>query len=1526
MKLDTQSTLEPVALVRQHTMERIEHFLVGPHLDVYQGLRSVSTQVSESYRSRVVVELVQNAHDAHPQLQGMANGRIAIALDESEGRHGHLYVANAGFGFSPDNFTKLCGVATSTKRINEGIGYKGIGFLSVFQVCAHPEIYSINGRAAVRDDFDGFRFCIPDDAQLRRELATLGVAQHAAAIAHDMPRILLPVPIEGTPDQCRAFAKEGYATVVRLPLKNDEARVAVYDQIVDLSGTHMPLHLFLDRLAEISVSIRGGGDGLERRLRRVPRAIFRRGGLDISEIETSDEITFLVVAMTLPRAEFIGVIEADVQAERIASDWADWQGDAEIAVAVSVDGSSIEGRFYNFLPMSDEARSSFPGHLNAPFHTSIDRRSLTENVRLNDFLLDQSADLCVRAVEVLRDRGYRHAVYAVPDLLCWRGQYRRRMRHQLVTRDIELANCRFAPVLGSKGRGVVWRTFGEARVWQDECELLSPARIAREAGATVLTPMLGDERIKRLEEFCAPDVDLRPDPNNVVKWVEGVAHKLQERHKNRPRYSEWNSFYRALERLFCDTPEVLFGRRLMLTANDRLVPAERPEERPRQRRKKDTRSALFFPPVRGAERRLKKQLPAAVQRRINFLHPNLECSRERSEHAEVRRFLEHNQLVRRNDAREFLRVLAGAMADPGRIQDVDSFRWSALQVALDMVEPVDVGSWLGEMHVPVPTRGGWIPADRAYLGSEWPKTRGRHCSPGRDLEDLIVRARNESREIASLEDALIVPLLDWRLETRDYHRCRQFLVACGAMDHLRPMRVGRGRPPKVNGGELAGALTRWSGLNEQSRHVWRQDLAPAGRALPNPYTLYSAEVPWRLPGQDDYREFSNDVRTLYARQVINLLNTFEGAVTKFHVHRPDYSRAPNRAAWLTPLACFLIHEAWVPVAQADGSTTFVTASDAWVYERDTARRPPEFLDFAASEFLDSLDDCVEASAILKNHFHLKSLNAKSSAIPLVHLLGTVAAEGRVHQDEVGAFGKLYERAWKNAFDAVDAGADPPKPSHLAAVEAGRLVALPTSSDAHDLIKSGHDDVEGPSKGIAPVWLDDASSPLTGHMLAEAGIPVFPFRLEKGEKVTGWLAELFPSLVKRASQADVSIHVDDEQFTPSPESPTLVDVLGHWLPEFVAVAADLGAPFARLKPEELAVKVRQLRLRRADTISVRIGDDIAPLPEFACGCLFCNDAEIPTIIYEERMDEHGFDLLSRLSNALDEALSGRSQLGMALSAGGLQLARLYDEASAPSDDDYAMIFNQPVTRVRSVLDLVRGEMDLVLFWLCPLVWMTAGRDAVGEFEKAAASARTEEDIHVALGTLKCPPSLSADELIAACKAAITGADLVRQLGLDLAHYNKAAVDLGSKYELLDFSTEHADTFRRFMADQQRQVRESLRVHFLHSFDAGGDLSNYVAIRDDAPSPDPAWGTTYLDLPEQTMKDRLAKHLADADVTLIGEKEWLDPPFAEVRELNRVALRDIAERAVSIVQAWCHKESQPVPSLPTSLRHRPPLELL
>ncbi|MXW71074.1 MAG: hypothetical protein F4Z74_06445 [Acidobacteria bacterium] len=1505
MRADADFNAEPAALVRRHLEERVRHFIAGQTLDVYQGLRSVSTQVSESYRSRAIVELVQNAHDAHVPRGGAVPGRIRILLDQNEGSHGHLYVANGGYGFSPSNFSKLCGVATSTKRVSDGIGYKGVGFLSVFQICAHPEIYSTRGRAAPGGHFDGFRFGVPNDAALRKELAALDLTEFASPIVEEMPRILLPIPIATAPDACRSFAEEGYATVVRLPLKNDEASSDVRKQIETLTQAETPFHLFLHRLSEISITMCGQGGSVKKHFRREPRRIWHRNGLDISEIAVSDDRRFVVASTTLPHSSFIDVIDEDVRSERIAKEWADWRGGADIGIGLPVDGSSLEGRLYNFLPMSEGAQSPLPGHLNAPFHTSIDRGALTKGVGFNEFLLDRSADLCVRAAEVLRDQRSSHAAYAVPDLLCWRKEHRSRIRRALFGPSRSLKDCPFAPSVGPTGRGVIWKTFGQATIWDDQSELLSAHRIAREAGATVLVPRLGKERLSRLEQFCAPDVDLKPDPSLVATWIERIATRLLERHKKRPRYTEWNGFYQALARMFDECPEQLVGRRLMLAANDSLVRVENLEERAARRR----RSAVFFPPVRGSEQRLKSQLPKAVRRRINFLHPKLECSRERSSHAEVRRFFESNQLVRRHDAREFLRVLAGAMADPGRIRDAEAFRWSALQVALDMVEPAEIGGWLNELGVLVPTAGGWKRADRAYLGSGWPKQEERRGSAGDDLERLILESEGVSFQLGHLADALVKPFRDWKVKLQSYTRCRQFLVACGALDHLRPISVGRGRPRKVRGWQLVEELIRWSGMSERNRKLWRDAIQPEAVRLPSHTTFYSAEVPiWCLPGQDHYARFSEKARRLYARQVISLLNAFRHGTTCY-VFRPDYSWAKNRTAWLTPLASFLIHEAWVPVVRNRNRVRFVTASEAWIPEGDVLQQPPGFLNCATSDFVDLFNQSDEAKVVLRTVCGLKSLSAKASGTSLIDTLGAAVAEGLVHQDEQSAFEALYERSWKDAVEGARAGGESPAPSHLAAVEADRLVAVAVSASA-DAVPLAEVDSAQSHVATRRVWLDDARSPLAGHMLAETGRLLFPGRLEANGNVAQWLAEKYPTLVRRASESDIAVIVDGERFVPSQQIPALVDAIGAWLPEFVAVAADLRARFARLKTGEIMVKVRQIRLKCAKRIALKIGDDVAPLPAFARGCVFCNDAQIPTIVFEEQIGERPFRLLSRIATVLDEALNGRSQLATAVSAGALELAERYADTVAPTDDDYASIFHQPIARVRSVMDKVRSELQHVLYGLRPLVWMAAGPSGVRRFDQETVSARTEEEVLAALDSLACP-AVRANEWVAACKAALTSEDIVLRLGVDLAQYNDATDDLGPKYRRLDFSTEHAAKFVRYTADRRKAVRESIRVHFLDAFDAEQDLGTYVAIRDSTPEPDPVWGTTMASLAEEEMERRLTAHLSSFDVALVDPADWLGPPVTDVREQNRAVVRQVIERAAPCVRAWCEKHEHVTP---------------
>lgn len=241
--------VSPADSVAKLMRQRISNYLVArgdPSL--YQSVRNMSQFVSDDYGNRFLVELIQNAHDAHDPSR--TDGEIAIILNASEGDHGCLYVANRGVGFIGSNLKAITNIALSSKPVNAGIGNKGLGFRSVLQICNWPEIYSVRG-AGGSGAFDGycFRFATVDD--LRDQLSDVS-DEIVQEMAHNLPCWHVPVPAEPGANVAR-FSTGGFATVVRLPLKSADALVAVRAQIDVLLGLNTPLHLFLERVERISL-------------------------------------------------------------------------------------------------------------------------------------------------------------------------------------------------------------------------------------------------------------------------------------------------------------------------------------------------------------------------------------------------------------------------------------------------------------------------------------------------------------------------------------------------------------------------------------------------------------------------------------------------------------------------------------------------------------------------------------------------------------------------------------------------------------------------------------------------------------------------------------------------------------------------------------------------------------------------------------------------------------------------------------------------------------------------------------------------------------------------------------------------------------------------------------------------------------------------------------------------------------------------------------------------------------------------
>lgn len=222
----------------------------------YSSLTALLQQMQREYEDRFLYELIQNAYDAHP---ADAEGQITILLDELEGEHGVLYVANGGDPFSLDNFESICELAQSNKAPDQAIGNKGVGFKSVLQVCTWPEIFSRTGVQS--PGFDGF--CFGFTRPEKYDGLCVGDEELAEALRHDVAPYFLPSPIDELPASLQGFADDGFATVIRLPLDSPAALAIAVNRLERLRSETVPLHLFLPRLRRLEIAhVTAGGRSL----------------------------------------------------------------------------------------------------------------------------------------------------------------------------------------------------------------------------------------------------------------------------------------------------------------------------------------------------------------------------------------------------------------------------------------------------------------------------------------------------------------------------------------------------------------------------------------------------------------------------------------------------------------------------------------------------------------------------------------------------------------------------------------------------------------------------------------------------------------------------------------------------------------------------------------------------------------------------------------------------------------------------------------------------------------------------------------------------------------------------------------------------------------------------------------------------------------------------------------------------------------------------------------------------------------
>jgi hypothetical protein len=163
------------------------------------------TSTRIDYAGRYPVELLQNAHDACADGGVVGTARFVVTPHA-------LLVANEGLAFNGDRIVSLVRQGSSEKAERRPhrrtIGYKGIGFSSVFEITDCPQVISA-GDARFQFDRERARAHVHEVLRLK--------PKNVAARA--FPFALEPADFAADADEVTALLKAGAVTVIRLPLR-----------------------------------------------------------------------------------------------------------------------------------------------------------------------------------------------------------------------------------------------------------------------------------------------------------------------------------------------------------------------------------------------------------------------------------------------------------------------------------------------------------------------------------------------------------------------------------------------------------------------------------------------------------------------------------------------------------------------------------------------------------------------------------------------------------------------------------------------------------------------------------------------------------------------------------------------------------------------------------------------------------------------------------------------------------------------------------------------------------------------------------------------------------------------------------------------------------------------------------------------------------------------------------------------------------------------------------------------------------
>ena len=1427
----------------------------------YESLKNLNEVISTQYGDRVLLELVQNAHDAHSPTE---RGEISIKLVIDDDRTGTLYVANRGQGFSYSNFDAIRNIGTSDKKIGEGIGNKGLGFRSIEVLTDDVRIYSkLNRGSGIR--FDGYCFRFARNDEIKERLLGTDVPISAAAqLAQNIPRYLIPLPIHERSPNVLHYGKSGYATVIELPLRSTEAVEIAKTQVQALADPDAPVLLFLERLAKLNIEVVAGSVCVFRKqLTREVREIDVSSSdvpFTLSNVKLESGDRFIVVRMVLPKQKILRAVRDSIPYAPTLERWVDWKDDAVVSIAVGASAQTVTtARMFNFLPMDSESPVPIHGYLNAPFFADIDRRSINHDLPLNRYLLEAAAEACAAAALKIIENKLAVDESSVVDLITWSQPHVEKILEGFEKLEKQFASSDIWPVMAARGFG--WSSLENLYQWPTiGIKYLKPRRLAKVVNAAILPTELGEKRLARIADLAKSvllPLDLQEEV--LAGWVAGVASNLASVKGTSKKM--WGEFYDDIVTLFSVSSlnlSVLQGKPLFIDGKGGILEA------------KETSTGSYEPifvrsrGARGRNRSGPPKPPSSLSRRLKFLDDQIALSED------TLREFEKAGLVRRYDALEVLESTTASLAGKATdIQRRDCLRWT-FRVWLNTGGGGALETVLFKAKLHVPTSTGWTSSNEAFFSASWTRA-------GKDLELFLRDACGQSPDCAHQKERLLQDYEDWPVTSTQDRKSDwvRFLNVLGVRDGLHPIAgkiKGRGTPSNYwhrlffHGDQEIGLGDTWV------RAVRAERLA-------HPQTEYLLEGKcWRFPGQLEHDALTHSAKETLSCLITAYLKDKGSEQFEFEV---VHWRGVERAKFPTPLQLFLRDASWMSVHRRN-EASLSRPSKCW--STQTLRQvPPQFVHRFTAEpgiRISAPDVFFDERVGLRDWTASRSVVERLSA--LADALNDLSASERREMRE------QLRRTWA---DISKEELSFPPDLQVIVESATGLECLKACTDTPPLI-----------------YLTTERESFAARALIDQGKAVLDLGEADISKISTLLDQTSGFTPRPIDASNVKLLVDDVSFEPDSADPLLVSGELNWLSHAAVLAHEfLGDPFElrNLPPETLDQRIRQIRIRRCSHFAVIIDENHVSSGGYVRAHPFPH-SRLPTLVIES-MDEVDIDTLLEAAPAITKLVGARSNTIETMLSRLLRLG-FNGGSISPTDEQFALAIQREVSIVRDHFAAMRGGVEKRVRAVLPIIYVLMGRDMANELTQAYE--QLGPSLHLRNWLEKNLGSERSDAVWQVLEVTDNQVDLRRRLDLPFAQYNAALHELG--YPPLCEEVDYLRIFEVYLNEMRSDLVDRVRRRYIDTFRNGGNLAQYFEHKKlNFVTFDPEWPLTVEELTKPFVEDHI---LNEADRALGQDSKGIElPDICRVTSENQKMALSAHARITSLVCAWCRSKSRELPDM-------------